>query len=184
MFIIQMTGLSGAGKTTLAFALQKQLLQMQLTAEVIDADIYRKTINSDLGYSVADRKENIRRLGRIANELCKQNSIAIIAAINPYEDVRQELKENYGAKLVWINCSTSVLIQRDPKGLYHKALLPDDHPLKLKNLSGINDPYELPVNADAMVDTTHSSIENCLQQLVNYCISLLPTESAQAFYKL
>lgn len=183
MFILQMTGLSGAGKTTLAVGLQQQLMQMKVAAEVIDADVYRKTINSDLGFNIADRKENIRRLGLVADQFCKQNKVAIIAAINPFEDIRQELREKYQAKLVWIKCSIPLLIQRDTKGLYYKALLPDEHPDKLRNLSGINDPYELPVNADLTVDTTDSSVETCLQQLTAYCISLLPAAFFQASHK-
>lgn len=180
MIILQMTGLSGAGKTTLAEGLQQQLVRLNIAAEVIDADHYRKTVNKDLGYSIADRKENIRRLGTIADDLCKKNIVAIIAAINPYEDVRQELKEKYNAKLVWINCSIPVLVERDTKGLYRRALLPDNDPQKITNLTGINDPYEIPVAAELMLDTGNTSIDSCMQQLLQFSISLLPSALHQA----
>lgn len=173
MFILQMTGLSGAGKTTLATALQQQLTQINVAAEVIDADVYRKTLNKDLGFSTADRKENIRRLGLVADQICKQQKVAVIAAINPFEETRQELKHNYNAKLIWIKCSVPVLIQRDTKGLYQKALLPDDDPQKIRNLTGINDPYELPENPDLIIDTSNTDADSCVQQLLQYCIKLL-----------
>src|SRR5687767_2116817 len=130
MFIIQMTGLSGAGKSTLAAAGKQRLGAMGVVSEVIDGDSYRQTICKDLGFSAADRRENIRRLGRIAQDYKQKGVLAIIAAINPFEDTRAELREQYGAKTVWIKCALDLLIQRDPKGLYKKALLPDNDPGK------------------------------------------------------
>jgi adenylylsulfate kinase len=180
MIILQMTGLSGAGKTTLAEGLQQQLVRLNIATEVIDADYYRKTVNKDLGYSDADRKENIRRLGIIAHDLCKKNIVAIIAAINPYEDVRQELKDKYNAKLVWINCNISVLVKRDTKGLYRRALLPDNDPQKITNLTGINDPYEIPAAAELILDTSYTSADFCIEQLLQFCISLFPSSFGRA----
>jgi adenylylsulfate kinase len=102
--IIQLTGLSGAGKTTIAL-LTKQLLESDgMKVTVIDGDEYRKTLCKDLGFSKEDRHENMRRLGRLAFSFATQGEIVIIAAINPYESVRQELKENYGAYTTWIDC--------------------------------------------------------------------------------
>src|SRR6476469_3629973 len=142
MFIIQMTGLSGAGKSTLASALKTHLEAIGVAAEVIDADVYRKTICRDLGFSATDRRENIRRLADIAVFYKNKGVWAIIAAINPFEDVRAELRDRFDAKTVWVRCNLDTLIQRDPKGLYRRALLPNDDSEKIWNLTGINDTYE------------------------------------------
>ncbi|CAN5427736.1 N/A [soil metagenome] len=168
MLMILMTGLSGAGKSTLAEELLSKLLAINVPAEVIDGDAYRKTINADLSFSADDRKENIRRLCKVACDKNREGVIAIVAAINPFEDLRVELVKQYGAKIIWVKCSLSVLTKRDTKGLYRKALLPDDHPDKLWNLTGVNDPYEIPVQADLVIDTSESSIEACTQQSFNY----------------
>ncbi|MGC4035699.1 MAG: adenylyl-sulfate kinase [Chitinophagaceae bacterium] len=93
--IIQLCGLSGVGKTSIAFRVKQQLEEVRIIAEVIDGDEYRLHLCKDLGYSKKDRSENIRRLGHIANEFSLQNKIAIISAINPYENIRVELFHQY-----------------------------------------------------------------------------------------
>ena len=168
-----MTGLSGAGKSTLANALQQKLTSASIPTEVIDGDTYRKTINKDLGFSADDRKENISRLAKIASRLSLQGIVAIVAAINPFEKQRMELSKTFGAEIIWIRCDIQTLIERDTKGLYYKALLPDDHPDKLRNLSGINDPYEIPQHADCIIDTSKESINNSAQQLLTYVFTKL-----------
>jgi adenylylsulfate kinase len=168
-----LTGLSGAGKSTLAEGLLLKLKEMNIAAEVIDGDIYRKTLNRDLGFSAEDRRENILRLAKLAHEKSSQGIVAIVAAINPFEDLRVELAKKYGAKIIWVRCNLSTLITRDTKGLYHKALLPENHPDKIWNLSGVNDPYEMPVRADLIIDTSEVTIENSSQQLVTYVLSLI-----------
>jgi adenylylsulfate kinase len=154
MLLIQLTGLSGSGKTTIANGVKKLLEQKQQRVEVIDGDIYRKILCRDLGFSKDDRNENIRRLGFVANLLAINGVVAILAAINPYEDVRQELRA-YGPHVntVWVNCDMETLITRDTKQLYKKAMLPDDHPGKIKNLTGVNDPYESPHEPDLVINT-------------------------------
>jgi adenylylsulfate kinase len=173
MLIILMTGLSGAGKTTLAEGLQSSLTSVNIAAEVIDGDAYRKTLNSDLGFSALDRRENIQRLATVANEKKARGVVAIVSAINPFEDQRVELSKKYGAKIIWIKCSLTALVARDPKGLYRKALLPNDHREKLWDFTGINAPYEMPVSPDFIVDTSNCSKEISTQQLFNYVKSLL-----------
>ena len=153
MLIIQFTGLSGAGKTTLAQKVNDLFEAQQIHVEVIDGDVYRTTLCKDLGFSKADRCENIRRLGKEASELAKNSDITIIAAINPYEEIRNELKVNYNAKTVWIKCAVEILSQRDTKGLYKRARLPEGHPQKISNLTGFNDVYENPTQPDLIIDT-------------------------------
>jgi adenylylsulfate kinase len=158
MLIIQLTGLSGSGKTTLSDYVKQKLEDQYLRVEIIDGDKYRKTLCSDLGFSKEDRHENIRRLARAAYSFTGSSDVVIIAAINPFEQIRNELKLNYGIKTVWINCGVDVLIKRDTKGLYRRALLPDDHPEKLNNLTGINDGYDLPLDHDLVINT-HTETE-------------------------
>ena len=178
MITLWMTGLSGAGKTTLANILQTDLMDLGIPAEVIDADFYRKNLCHDLGFSAADRKENLRRLAGVAEQLRRKNILAIVAAINPFEDMRSYVVERCHAKIIWIQSPIEELIKRDPKGLYRRATLPDHHPDKLHNLSGINDPYELPAQADLVINTHTSGVETCSKRLLHYVLSILPTSTA------
>lgn len=165
--ILQFTGLSGAGKSSLARQLC-QTISPDLEVIVIDGDAYRQTLCRDLGFSREDRMENIRRLGAEAARLDAQKKIVIIAAINPFESIRKELEEKYKTQTVWIRCAVSTLIQRDTKGLYRRALLPEDHPDKLHNLTGINDPYEEPATAQLIIDTDIQSLEESVQVLLDF----------------
>jgi len=167
MLLIQFTGLSGAGKTSIAHYL-KQLLETQnLKVEIIDGDDYRKTLSKDLGFSKKDRCENIRRLGKVANHI-KDKDIIIIAAINPYEEARKELRDNYKAKTIWINCDLEELVKRDTKGLYRRNMLPDAHPDKLYNLTGVDDVYEIPFDADFIVNTDKETLEESSNKIFRF----------------
>lgn len=172
MLIIQLTGLSGAGKTAIAENLKRILGLQDLKVEIIDGDQYRKTLCKDLGFSQNDRFENIRRLGKVANGI-KDKDITIISAINPYEEVRKELAEKYGAKTIWINCDLQVLIDRDTKGLYKRSMLPDTHPDKIHNLTGISDVYENPQHADFIVNTGNETLEESSGKILNFITGVL-----------
>lgn len=176
MLLIQLTGLSGSGKTTIANGVKRLLQQKNYKVEVIDGDIYRKRLCPDLGFSKEDRNENIRRLGFVANLLAANGIITILAAINPYEDIRRELKQ-YGPHVstVWIDCEIETLIKRDTKQLYKKAMLPDDHPEKIRNLSGINDPYEVPQEADFIIHTHLESEGKSVDALFNFILRKVQT---------
>ncbi|QXU40133.1 adenylyl-sulfate kinase [Pedobacter sp. D749] len=171
MLLLQFTGLSGAGKTTLAQLVNQRLTAIGYSVIVIDGDSYRKTLNHDLGFSPADRLENIRRLGHVGYEFVQQGIIAIIAAINPYESGRQKLRELYNAKTIWIDCPIQQLILRDTKGLYHKALLPDGHQDKLYHFTGINDVFEDPLQVDLYVNTQQLTEEEACEQLTDFILS-------------
>ncbi|HYF30722.1 MAG TPA: adenylyl-sulfate kinase [Chitinophagaceae bacterium] len=171
--VLQFTGLSGAGKTSIAEKLQQLLNSQGLAAEVIDGDKYRQTICKGLGFSREDRCENIRRLGAVAASFSKHGIIAIISAINPYDDVRQELKRLYNARTIWIDCDLQVLIARDTKGLYKRALLPEGHPDRIDNLTGINDTYEAPHDPDLIVCTTQEPLERSVEKVYEFVIMSL-----------
>lgn len=172
MLLIQLTGLSGSGKSTIANGVKKLLQQEKYRVEVIDGDVFRKILCPDLGFSKEDRNENIRRLGFLANLLATNGVIAILAAINPYEKVRDELKA-YGPHVntVWINCDVETLIKRDTKQLYKKAMLPENHPGKISNLTGVNDPFEVPKNADLTINTHVESEDKSIEILFSYILN-------------
>jgi adenylyl-sulfate kinase len=168
--IIQLTGLSGAGKTTLATGAKSLLGKHALTVDVVDGDVYRKTLCKDLGFTREDRMENIRRLGKFAWSFKDQVDIILIAAINPIEEIRNELKEMYSVKTVWIKCDMEVLIKRDPKNLYKRALLNDEHPEKIFNLTGVNDIYEIPAAPDLVIDTSCEPPAKSVQKLYEFLL--------------
>ncbi|MFI5131965.1 MAG: adenylyl-sulfate kinase [Chitinophagales bacterium] len=169
MLFIQLTGLSGSGKSTIANGVKKLLESNGFRAVVIDGDIYRKKLCPDLGFSKEDRHENIRRLGFISNQFAVNGIISILAAINPYEEIRKELLL-FGphVKTVWIDCHLDLLIKRDTKQLYKKAMLPDGHPDKINNLSGVNDPYEPPETPNLIISTSFESEETSIKKLYDY----------------
>jgi adenylylsulfate kinase len=170
--IIQFCGLSGSGKTTLAKNVKELLKRENISVEVIDGDEYRKVLCADLGFSKADRNQNIRRLAFVASKLSEYNIVSIICAINPYEDIRQETAAAYkNVKTVFIDCGLETLMKRDPKGLYKKAMLPDGHPEKIKNFTGVTDPFEAPAHADLTIKTDTEAVEVSTEKLARFIIS-------------
>jgi adenylylsulfate kinase len=170
MPLFQMTGLSGAGKSSIANLLKDRLLAINIKVEIIDGDEFRKTLCADLGFSKEDRIENIKRLGFVANLLSRNEIITIIAAINPYNLARNELKERYDAKLIYVKCDVETLRQRDTKGLYERAFLPENHPDKIHNLTGVNDTFETPENPDLVIDTSEENLEDSLRKVLDFIL--------------
>jgi len=171
--ILQFTGLSGAGKSTLSNGLFHQLSELGYRVKTIDGDVYRQTLCKDLGFSKADRIENISRLGKLANDLSADYDLIIIAAINPYEEARAHLRKKYSAKLIYISCELSVLRIRDTKGLYKRADLPEGNEQKIYNLTGVNDVFEKPLNPDLIIDTTQLSVAKSIDTLIKYILVLI-----------
>lgn len=169
MILIQMMGLSGSGKSTIATATASKLKALGYKVELLDGDEYRKHLCAGLGFSKKDRIENISRLGFVGMTLIKHGIISILAAINPYEEARAKLKEmSQQVKSVYIKCPIEVTIQRDPKGLYKRALLPEDHPDYIGHFTGISDPFETPENPDLVIDTHHMSVDESTELLVGF----------------
>jgi adenylylsulfate kinase len=172
--IIQFCGLSGSGKTTIATAVQHLLQQHGITCALVDGDVYRKTICAGLGFSKADRNENIRRLAGVAAVLSLDNVVTIISAINPYGNVRLEIVERYTAvKTVYIECSLKMLLQRDTKKLYQRAMLPFKHPDRINNLTGVNDVFEMPQKPDLILKTDQETIDVSAKKLFDFILSEL-----------
>ena len=163
---IQMTGLSGAGKTTLARAVESRLKDKGYMVEIIDGDEYREGLCKDLGFSKEDRNTNIRRLGFVGKVLSRNKVITIMSAINPYEEVRKELEKECGAKTVFVKCNIDTCIERDVKGLYKKALSGE-----IKKFTGISDPFEEPPEADLNIDTANNDLETCVDELEKFILN-------------
>jgi len=167
--LVQLCGLSGAGKTTLAKKVMIKLKDHGVKAEIIDGDEYRRTLCKDLGFSKSDRLENIRRLGVVAGVLSAHGIVTIISAINPYEEARKELKSTYGnVKTVYLECELETLISRDTKGLYKRALMPEGNHDKVYNLTGVNDNFDIPVNPDLLINTGVEHIDESATKLFRF----------------
>tara|TARA_A100001515_G_scaffold23433_1_gene18068 strand:- start:49599 stop:50330 length:732 start_codon:yes stop_codon:yes gene_type:complete len=168
---IQMTGLSGAGKTTLASLVSKSLSKKGILVEVIDGDEYRKELCEDLGFSKKDRQENIKRLSFVGKVLGRNNVVCIMSAINPYNSTRDKIKKSVpDSRLVYIKCSLDEVIKRDVKGLYKRALLPKNHEDHIPNFTGISDPFEEPTQSDLVLQTDELSLKQAAAKLEKYIL--------------
>jgi len=148
------TGLSGAGKTTLSQFIRKELISQGYKVEILDSDIVRQSLTKGLGFSKQDRDENVRRLAFVAHLLTRNDVIVLVSAIAPYEDIRTEVRQMIGSFLeVYVNATLEVCELRDVKGLYKKVRLGE-----IKNFTGIDDPYEVPLNPDVECNTEKESI--------------------------
>jgi adenylylsulfate kinase len=161
--VVWLTGLSGAGKTTLATALSRTLQQAGRSVEILDGDRIRQAFSADLGYSKADRDLNVRRLGFLAALLSKHGVVVIVAAISPYRAVRDEVRRLQEAMFVevHVDCPLDVLRARDPKGLYEKAMRGD-----IKDFTGISAPYEPPLNPECRLRTDLQSVDECVSAIL------------------
>jgi sulfate adenylyltransferase len=167
-FTVFFTGLSGSGKSTIARALLVRMLEMGgRPITLLDGDLVRKNLSSELGFSKDHRDINIRRIGFVASEITKNGGIAICAPIAPYKNVRQEVRELIsslgGFVLVHVATPLEVCETRDRKGLYAKARAGI-----IKEFTGISDPYEAPETAELALDTTDLTPEEAAQQIILY----------------
>jgi adenylylsulfate kinase len=169
---IQMTGLSGAGKTTIAKRAGERLKKRGIQVEVIDGDEYRKNLCDDLGFSREDREENIKRLSFVGKILTRNNVVGIMSAINPYNSTREYIKKNNErSRLVHIKCDLKEAIERDVKGLYKRALLPEKDPAYIPNFTGISDVFEEPLEDDLCVNTQDLTVMEAVIKLEKFILS-------------
>lgn len=163
--VLWLTGLSGSGKTTLAFELEQQLFKRGMQTYVLDGDNIRHGLGRDLGFSPADRAENIRRVGEVAALFADAGVIAITAFISPYREDRARARKAAGAGFheIFLQASLEVCERRDPKGLYKKARRGE-----IPEFTGITAPYEAPENPELVIDTARLSIESSLRLLSDY----------------
>jgi bifunctional enzyme CysN/CysC len=163
--VLWLTGLPGAGKSTLAFELERRLFDAGKQVYVMDGDNLRHGLNSDLGFSHEDRTENIRRVGEVAALYAGAGMIAITAFISPYRADRAGARQAAGAKFHEIHLSATVEVceERDPKGHYKKARQGE-----IPEFTGVSAPYEIPVNPELEIDTGTMPVEECLRSLEDY----------------
>ncbi len=163
---IWFTGLSGAGKSTLANLIEAELRARSLRVEVLDGDVVRTHLSKGLGFSKEDRDTNIRRIGWVCEVLSRNGVVAIAAAISPYREIRDEVRGKVGRFVeVYVSAPIDVLAERDVKGLYKKALRGE-----IKNFTGVDDPYEAPLNPEV---TCYSDGSETPQQSAAKIISKL-----------
>jgi adenylylsulfate kinase len=162
------TGLSGSGKSTTAFTLEHALVQRGRLAYVLDGDNIRHGLNKNLGFSAADREENIRRIGEVARLFADCGVLTMTSFISPYRrdrDLVRELHAKAGLPFIEIHMATPIgtCEQRDPKGLYKKARAGE-----LKGFTGVDDPYEAPLAAELTIDVTALSPQQATLQILEY----------------
>lgn len=166
--VIWCTGLSGAGKTTLAKNLEKALHVQGYLTQVLDGDNIRSGINNNLKFTEEDRKENIRRIAEVSKLLIHSGVITINSFISPTDDIRQMAMDIIGKENfieIYVEAPIEVCEERDVKGLYAKARAG-----KIKNFTGIDSPFEAPKNPDIVINTDKFSISECLTQAMDYVL--------------
>ncbi|GAA94802.1 uncharacterized protein L969DRAFT_90826 [Mixia osmundae IAM 14324] len=165
---IWLTGLSASGKSTIGVALEAALLQLGKRAFRLDGDNIRFGLNKDLGFSVQDRNENIRRIGEVSKLFASSSTLAITAFISPYKADRETARKIHEeSKLafieVFVDATLEEVERRDPKGLYKKARAGE-----IKEFTGITAPYEAPDKPEVHIKTNDTSVEDAVKQLVKY----------------
>ncbi len=164
-FSVWITGISGAGKTTLAKNINAILNSNQHASVILDGDEIRKKMSKDLGYSIEDRDENIRRIACMSELLSHQNIITIVSVISPMKNQRAHAKEIYGDDFneVYLKASLDKCIEKDTKGLYKKALDQNE-----TDFTALTSPYEEPENPDLMIDVSVNNAKQAAQILIEF----------------
>jgi adenylylsulfate kinase len=164
--IVWLTGLSGSGKSTIAVDLEKRLWERGIRSYILDGDNIRHGLNKNLGFSPADRTENIRRIGEVAKLFTDAGVVALTAFISPYRADRDQVRALMAAGdfvEVHVDCPVEVCEQRDVKGLYKKARAGE-----IKEFTGISAPYEAPTKAELTINTAGQSVEASANQILAY----------------
>ena len=161
-FTLWFTGLSGAGKSTIANILEKEFRKNGLKIEILDGDIVRTHLSKGLGFSKEDRDINIKRIGYVASLLSRNGVIAIGAAISPYRKIRNEVREMHENFIeIYAKCSLEEVEKRDVKGLYKKARAGE-----IPQFTGISDPYEEPMDPEITVETDKEEPEESANKII------------------
>lgn len=170
------TGLSAAGKTTLNDAVRERLLANGYPVESLDGDVLRQNLWKDLGFSKADRDENIRRIGFVAELLSRNGIIVLVSAISPYRAVRDEVRIRIGNFVeVYVNAPLEVCEKRDRKGLYGRARAGQLH-----GFTGVDDPYEPPLQPEIECHTDRETIAESVDKIIRHLEARLCPTAASA----
>lgn len=163
--VLWLTGHSGAGKSTISALAADELRARGHRVQIIDGDLIRERLSPDLGFSKADRDENVRRVTVLADLLSQHGVVVLAAMISPYRERRDQARNELGKRFVEVHVRASLdaCAQRDPKGLYAKALSG-----KIGEFTGISDPYEPPLSPEIVLETEQHTKEECAAQIVEY----------------
>ncbi len=164
--VVWLTGLSGSGKSTIAVEVEKRLLEEGYWVYRLDGDNVRHGLNSDLGFSDADRDENIRRIAEVSALFADAGMITLVSFISPFRKMRQFAREKAGAghfAEVFVRADLETCAGRDPKGLYEKAKRGE-----ISDFTGISSPYEEPEDPELLLDTTRMSVDESVEHLLDY----------------
>ena len=157
------TGLSGSGKTTITKELAEQLKAKECKIEILDGDIIRQNLTKGLGFSKEDRDENIRRIGFVSHLLTRNGVIVLVSAISPYREIRDEVRQRIGDFVeVYVNAPLEVCEDRDVKGLYERARAGE-----IKGFTGIDDPYEEPLNPEVECRTDKEELSESVAKVIS-----------------
>ncbi|EQB38587.1 MULTISPECIES: adenylyl-sulfate kinase [Virgibacillus] len=166
--ILWFTGLSGSGKSTITVELERKLYQLGIYTYRLDGDNIRHGLNKNLGFSPEDRTENIRRIGEVAKLFVDAGVLTLTAFISPYREDRNQVRALVAEREfieVYVRCSLEACEHRDPKGLYQKARSGE-----ITGFTGIDAPYEEPINPELTIDTEEQSLDEAVQQVINYLL--------------
>jgi len=164
--VVWLTGMSGAGKSTIAHAFVTQMRMLGARTTLLDGDVLRTGLNSDLGFSDEERTENLRRVAHVAALFCEEGFVAVTATISPNAEHRENARKIVGSASfveVFVDTPLEVCESRDPKGLYKRARQGE-----IKEFTGLGAPYYRPVNPDVTVLTQGASVRQCVDQIVEH----------------
>jgi adenylylsulfate kinase len=164
-FVVWFEGLAGSGKTTISRATAARLRSQGWKVEVLDGDEFRHTLSPELGFSRRDRETNARRVSYMAHLLARNGVAVMVAMITPYETSRQAARSEVGPRFdeVWLKCTIDVCRQRDPKGIYRRV-----EQGSVQHVTGVDDPFEEPLNPDLTVDTSAASVDEVTQKVIQH----------------
>ncbi len=164
-FVLWLTGLPGAGKTTIAKKLAEELKAKGHRVEIMDGDEVRRNLSPELGFSKEDREQHVKRVAYISKLLARNGVAVIVGLISPYRETRKYARELIGNGFyeVYVNCPVEVCMKRDPKGLYKKALAGE-----ITDFTGVQDPYEPPLNPELVVNTDKEELEESVLKILNF----------------
>ncbi len=163
--VVWLTGLPGSGKTTVARLLEAKIRNMGLRIEVLDGDEVRKNLSPELGFSKEDREAHAKRVVYISKLLSQNGIITVVSLISPYREFRKYARDTIGKNFieVWVKASVETCRKRDPKGLYKKV-----EEGKISNMTGIQDPYEPPLNPELILETEKEEPEASATRVIDY----------------
>ena len=161
--VVWLTGLPSAGKSTIAAALAERIGDLGRPVEVLDGDVVRTELCADLGYSRADRDENVKRIGYVASLLARHGVVAVCPVVSPYRAARDAVRERAGERFVevWVSTPVDVCAERDVKGLYARQRAG-----AMTGLTGVDDPYEEPLSPEIVLPTHELSVDDAVEAIV------------------